>query len=161
MSDVGEPSRPGYIDDMRQIPLVPLVLGLAGLVPFWGLAVALVVPSSAIVDHAVLERALSTYAAVIISFLGGVRWGLAAASTKDRGDLNFAVSVLPSLVAWALLAAPQPWRLVGLGIVAFALGPIDATLVVQGLAPRWLGRLRIILSTGAALALLIGAAGPS
>ena len=67
------------------------------------------------------------------------------------------ISVLPSLVAWALLAAPEPWRLVGLGLAALALGPIDLGLVRGGLAPAWFGTLRIILSGGAGIALWLGA----
>ena len=142
---------------MRSIPLPPLALGLAGLIPFWVLAIGLALHGAFGLDPAGLDVALATYAAIIVSFLGGIRWGLAARS--DGESANYAISVVPSLVAWGLLAAPEPWRLAGLGIVALALGPIDAGLVKQGLAPPWLGRLRVILSSGAGVALLLGAVG--
>ena len=69
------------------------------------------------------------------------------------------MSVVPSLAAWALLAAPEPWRLAGLGVLALLLGPVDLSLVLAGDAPHWFGRLRLILSAGAGSALLLAAAG--
>ena len=139
------------------IPLAPLMLGLAGLIPFWGLAFLLLLHGAFGLNPSTLDLALATYAAVIISFLGGIRWGLAIRA-EDIGG-NYAISVVPSLIAWALLAAPEPWRLVGLGLAALVLGPIDLGLVRAGLAPRWFGRLRIILSIGVGVALLLGALG--
>lgn len=137
------------------IPSAPLLLGLAGLIPFWALAVTLLAGGVAAVTVPRADLALATYGAIIVSFLGGIRWGLAVRA--DNGGPQYAISVLPSLVAWALLAAPEPWRLAGLGAVALALGPIDLGLVRAGLAPRWFGRLRIILSVGAGAALWLGA----
>ena len=103
-----------------------------------------------------LDAALATYGAIIVSFLGGIRWGLAVPAGGDAVR-HYLVSVLPSLVAWALLAAPEPWRLAGLGLMALVLGPIDLGLVRDGLAPAWFGTLRIILSVGAGVALWLGA----
>ena len=137
------------------IPAVPLALGLAGLLPFWGLAVGLLAHGLFGVDARLLDLALATYAAIIVSFLGGIRWG--AALGRDGQGLNFIMSIVPSLVAWACLLAPEPWRLALLGLTALVLGPIDLGLVREGIAPRWFGRLRLVLSTGAGVALLLGA----
>ena len=140
---------------LTSIPAVPLGLGLGGLVPFWGLAVGLMMHGAFGLDPRVIDPALATYAAIIISFLGGIRWGLALG--REGQEANFASSIVPSLVAWACLLAPEPWRLALLGAIALSLGPIDLGLVRAGLAPRWFGRLRLILSTGAGVALLLGA----
>lgn len=67
------------------------------------------------------------------------------------------LSVLPSLAAWVLLILPEPWRLISLGCLALALGPLDRGLALSGFAPPWLGRLRLLLSSGAGMALLAGA----
>ena len=139
------------------IPSAPLALGVAGLVPFWGLSLTLLVHSALGLETGRLDLALATYAAIILSFLGGIRWGFAV---RDDADITpYVVAVAPSLVAWAALAAPEPWRLVILGLVALALGPIDLALVRSGRAPAWFGRLRLILSTGAGVALLLAAFG--
>ena len=134
-----------------------VLLGLAGLIPFWGLTVAYLRRDILELDGRNIDLALASYAAVIISFLGGIRWGLALRGPSGGGQ--YALSVLPSLVAWAALAAPEPWRLAILGVVALVLGPIDLGLVRAGLAPRWFGRLRIVLSVGAGAALLLAAFG--
>lgn len=142
----------------RPIPAAPLLLGLGGLLPFWGLALALLWPQLVPWERAASDVALATYAAVIVSFLGGIRWGLAVAASGQRQvGTHYAVSVLPSLAAWALLVLPEPGRLGALGALALILGPIDAGLVSAGLAPVWFGRLRLILSGGAGVALLVGA----
>lgn len=146
--------------ERRSIPLVPLGLGLGGLIPFWGLAIAIALRGVAGFGRVELDQALVTYAAVIVSFLGGIRWGLAVAgrgsADEDQSGM-YIVSIIPSLLAWALLAAPEPWRSAGLGLLALAMAPLDTQLVRDDYAPFWFGRLRIILSTGAAVA-LFGAA---
>ena len=141
------------------IPIAPLALGLAGLLPFWGLAVALAVHRPAGWPPAALDAALVSYAAIIVSFLGGIRWGLVVAREDGPGDwARYSFSVLPSLAAWAALLLAEPWRLAVLGLLALVLGAADQALVRSGVAPPWFGRLRLILSGGAGLALLAAAA---
>ena len=144
------------------IPYVPLGLGLAGLIPFWALAIGLSLRGAFGLTPELLESALATYGAIILSFLGGIRWGLAvAADAGENGSsehkANYVISVVPSLLAWAALAAPEPWRLGLLALIAAALGPIDLGLVRAGITPVWFGRLRLILSTGAGVALAFAA----
>ncbi len=141
----------------RTIPPEPLLLGLAGLLPFWGLALGLSVTPVAGWTTAQFALALATYGAVIVSFLGGIRWGLATASARQASAGQYGLAVLPSLAAWGALALPVVPRLALLGIVALALGPLDTPLVTAGLAPAWYGRLRLMLSAGAGAALLAAA----
>lgn len=142
-----------------RIPGAPLGLGLAGLLPFLGLAAACWAAPAWGYDRRQVDLALVTYAAVIVSFLGGIRWGLATRETEqDRAAAQYAVAVLPSLLAWTALLLPEPLRLAALGLLALGLWPIDRGLVRAGLAPPWYGRLRGILSLGAGLALWVGAA---
>jgi hypothetical protein len=139
--------------------MAPLVLGLAGLIPFWVLAIALAQTGLRPWDSEAIDSALVTYAAIILSFLGGIRWGLAVArSDSDDAALPYIISIVPSLAAWGLLVLPEPLRLACLGILALLLGPIDRRLVPAGYAPPWFGQLRLILSCGAGLALLYAAA---
>ena len=61
------------------IPKTAFLLGIGGLIPFAGLACLSGFDLSA---HGlapdVVHSALTSYAALIASFIGGVRWGLAA-----------------------------------------------------------------------------------
>lgn len=140
-----------------RIPTVPLILGGAGLIPFAGLALLLATDSLFGFPRPTIHAALSTYGALIISFLGGIRWGLALSMPDEApANRNYILSVVPQLLAWAFLALPAPWDLRGLALLVLVLGAADAALVRSGAAPGWFGRLRIGLSAGAGLALLVG-----
>jgi len=135
----------------RSAPPAALILGGAGLIPFLGLGVLVMLGQSLL---GIAPRPLlASYGAVIASFLGGLRWGAAAASPEGRGA-DYAIAVVPSLLAWAALFAPAPWDLAGLGALVLAWGLVDQDLPRRGLVPAWLGRLRLVLSGVAGLALL-------
>ena len=135
--------------------LVPWSLGLAGLLPFWGLAMALLTGHTASATPAGVSFALAAYAATIASFLGGIRWGLAVRETENGAAWgDYVVAVLPQLLAWAALALPDRSRLLALGVLIILAGPLDLGLVRRGVAPAWFGRLRMVLSLGAGAGLL-------
>lgn len=142
---------------LATVPLGALVLGIAGLIPFLGFAaLALSGQEGDLTTLGLAPRTiLSTYGAVIASFLGGIRWGAAAA--RGGGNSDYLVAILPSLIAWAALAAPPPWDLRILGGLVLLWGFVDQDLSRRGLAPPWLGRLRLGLSLVAGLSLLIAA----
>lgn len=139
------------------VPPVALVLGTAGLIPFLGFAFLSVSGGDAGLSTLGLSAraVLSTYGAVIASFLGGIRWGAAAARGGGGGD--YAIAIVPSLLAWTALAIPAPWDLRMLGCLVLAWGLVDQDLPRRGLVPVWLGRLRLGLSVVAGLSLLIAA----
>lgn len=142
----------------RATPLAPLALGAAGLLPFAVLALAVLLGWDAAfgLRHGLARTALVTYGAVIASFLGGVRWGLVAAEPdQGRVTLDYALAVVPSLLAWSALALPAPWDLRAVGALVLLWGVVDQDLSRRGLAPAWLGRLRLALSVGAGAALLV------
>jgi hypothetical protein len=146
--------------DPRAVPPVPLVLGIAGLVPFFGLAVLAATGAAGTPGLPGLAptTALLVYAALILSFLGGVRWGVAVSmEDQARARREYVISVLPTLIAWATLALSASsglWTMTGL-MVALAL--FDYGLTCRNEAPEWYGRLRLGLGAGAALALGIAA----
>ncbi len=129
-------------------------LGYAGLLP----QLAAVVVLSAH-DPATRFTALAmayAYAALILSFLGGIWWGLAAkahAATPVPGWIWFA-AVAPSLIALASAwpwATGDPWpgpSLVVLGIALIGSLAVDYKLRAAGLCPPWWLRLRAPLSIG-------------
>ncbi|MEA1942325.1 MAG: DUF3429 domain-containing protein [Pseudomonadota bacterium] len=143
------------------IPRQALWSGLAGLLPFW-LPVLLAVQAAATQRSAAAEEAAFTiYAAIILGFLGGVRWGRALAPGENPPGRHWLASIAPSVLGVAAVA------------VHWAAGPVPAfVLVLAGLAgqyvwdrsaverrrlPRWYGRLRTVLSasaSGAAIAMI-------
>lgn len=140
---------------IEAIPLPALGLGVAGLIPFAFGAIMVWCPVPVMAEHGVIL--LGRYGAVILSFLGGVRWGrllVDEASLARWWPLT--LSILPGLVAWVALLLPDTamFAVLAMGFVFQYL--IDRDAVENRLLPFWYGRLRLILTAGATLAIVSG-----
>jgi hypothetical protein len=136
----------------RRVPLAALLLGVAGLLPTL-LALFVRLAAGATPDHS-LPLALGAlgllYSALILSFLGGIWWGLAAAQLRpEEAPGLLAVSVVPTVVALVLVGLSLRWPMPAsllLGL-AIALTPlVDRALGRMDLTPPWWMRLRWPLS---------------
>lgn len=128
-----------------RIPIAPLALGIAGLVPFVGLSGIIVL--NAHLPAAEAWRALALYGAVILSFMGGVHWGLAmamgAAARGSRATAGYLASIVPALVAWVTIAALPPRPATTVLSFGFAMLLIyDLAATRRGDAPDWYATLR-------------------
>ena len=135
----------------NRVPLAPALLGAAGLIPpLVGAAVAFGDLGS---FGPVAGGFILTYAALILSFLGGSWWAFASRDERPRWGLMI-LAVAPTLAAWAILPMRSTVE-AGLWMAALiALSPLaDWLLHRRGLTPRWWMRLRVPLSL--ALALLV------
>jgi hypothetical protein len=130
------------------LPQAALVLGAAGLLPFLALStqVATRFPFGPQMTGPALY-ALLIYGAVILSFLGGIQWGLAV-NSADRSDAwrRYGFSVLPSFVAWAGLWIGSRNGLVTLAVGMAFWGAYELWSTGLGEAPVWYGRLRLALT---------------
>lgn len=78
------PSFSKMSSDLKAVPLIPRVLGLAGALPFLVLsppvaqALRIFLPMDVVANAAMFQAA---YGGCIVSFLGAVHWGLAMGST--------------------------------------------------------------------------------
>ena len=144
------------------IPGAAYRLGLAGLIPFYAGVLALWMTPSLLPMSAALaaHRLELFYAAIILSFMGGVRWGLA----MDReDDLGLALSTTPALIAWLALwptgvlgiAPTAPVRYGVLMLAFLVLMIADVRASAEGDAPEWYGSLRVRLTFAVALALAL------
>ena len=135
------------------IPAPALALGLAGLIPFFAGAAALWVALPVLTPELGL-RLITAYGAIILSFLGGIRWGTAIGpyDTRRQG-LEFSASVLGSLAGLAALFIP-PVPALTLLITGFLMqGLWDVMSVEAGRLPPWFGKLRMLLTAGAVISL--------
>ena len=134
-------------------------LGVGGLIPFVALSGSAPFLAGAQKTWAVF--ALGAYAAAILSFLGGIQWGLTIGSDLRNGRDDtlagrLALSVVPSLIGWAALLVPGPANLVLLAVgFAFVLY-IDVEAARAGKAPAWYPRLRWPLSLVVITSLVFG-----
>ena len=142
------------------MPRPAAVLGAAGLLPF--IACALQIATGQPLGPRLTGPALYgllIYGAVVLSFLGGIHWGLAVGSA-DRSDSwrRYGFSVVPSFVGWAGVWIGGRAGLITLaaGIAVWCLYELWSTGL--GEAPAWYGKLRIALSVVAAGALAAAAA---
>ncbi len=111
---------------MKPLPRIAWILGYAGLIPFAFLTF-LIAMGKTFTFSAELPLVWwqATYAAIILSFLGAVSWGVALGmqellSNTDRIRL-FSYSVIPSILAWLALLLPVKFSLFVLaGLVLFA-----------------------------------------
>lgn len=139
---------------MIGIPRTPLLLGLAGLIPFvWGMATSIYQvtwASDLFVGHGVL----ADYGMVILSFMSGVIWGFATRATGRQANLLYVLSVIPAL--WAFLFAFGEYMLLTLAAGFLFILPIDIVATRAGLAPPWWAKLRVILTAVVVPCLVIG-----
>ena len=131
-------------------------LGHLGLLPF--VLGALLVWLGLDPDpHLFVTLALSAYAALILSFLGGIHWGLAMRHSAPPASLLL-WGVVPTLLAWMAVLMPPFAGLVLQGLLLLVCYAVDRRVYpVQGVA-HWL-TLRFRLSAVASLCCFLGAAG--
>lgn len=144
---------------------IATLLGNFGLLPFVALAIAVWMPWEPW-QLAKLQAALVAYAAVILSFLGGVHWGLVLATPNlDRARAWNALlwGVMPALLGWLallmLMLGLPGWLVLGFLVGDFWLARlVDGSLMPTYAVPaQWYLGLRTRLTAIATLALAAAA----
>lgn len=136
-----------------------LRLGYLGLMPFvlGVILVGLVHPDVHHEEHRFVVDALSKYAAVIISFLAGIHWGLAMRGGAPKLDDRLTWGVVPSLVAWIAVVMPPNAGLVVHGVTLIVCYLNDRKHYPSWGAAAWL-TLRFRLTVVASLSCFVAAA---
>lgn len=130
-----------------------LWLGYAGLIPFVaGAMLAWLLPPD---SRPLAGVALAAYAAVIVSFLGGIHWGI---GFRDGAPRLFLWGVVPSMVAAAALLLPLRYGLLVHGSMLLLCLAVDRRVYTAHGLQAWLG-LRWRLSLVAATSCFVAAAG--
>jgi ABC-type amino acid transport system permease subunit len=134
------------------------ILAYAGLLPFIGLSVLLWLVDPDL--HPFVALALAGYGASIVSFLGGIHWGIGfrnASRMHNAPLFNFGWGVVPSLLAWIAITMPA---YAGLPLLALILGlcyAVDRKTYPEAGLEEWLP-MRLHLTVVAAISCLMGAA---
>jgi hypothetical protein len=143
----------------RTVPTAAAWLGGAGLIPFVVLAVAAATASTDV--RPLLIEWLIRYAAVIVTFVGALHWGVLMrkpeAAPREQW-LHLGWSIVPALLAWAALGVGPRMALLVL-MVLFALQlAMDRRLVRHHDVVAWFLRMRVRLTLVALTALASGLA---
>jgi len=131
----------------QTIPRSALILGVLGLIPFVAGGILVWVPQLGGIRPS-LPPLVFYYAALIISFLGGVRWG-AAMQNKTAGATlarELSASVLPTLITLVCFILSLPAAIVMLLVLITSQGLLDVLAARQDTLVSWYGPLRILLS---------------
>lgn len=138
-------------------PKGPWVLGLCGLMPFFGaLAGGQLAPSP---YNGVATTIFFSYGAIILSFLGGTRWGFEIGSRPEGpGFFTLVFSIIPSLVGLVAAVSQYVSPLLGLGLLmaGFVLTWLWDYATSGGSTrrwPLWYRPLRTVLTLGAVIAI--------
>lgn len=147
---------------MTRIPLAPLSLGLAGLIPFvWGAATYM---SDALAlwgvanlgPRAVGPYVIVPYGTVILSFMSGVLWGFATKANGAQAAACYALSVVPALWAFLMPGNGQFSALINLIVGFTGLLILDFAFSRWGLTPPWWMTLRCLLTGIVVTSLAVG-----
>lgn len=146
------------------------LLALLGFLPFAFLTTLLLVDPGLIPQDigwdvgpgSLVITAFKVYAAIILSFIGGIRWGVAI--VQQQGDREESEALVlaagPSLIGWLAFFTGEPWSFAVFAVAYAATGWWDGRLAGNKGVPSWFGRLRLML-TVLVMATMIAAFGAS
>jgi len=120
-------------------------LSLAGFIPFGVISVMLFVVGQ---NHPLFDAVLDIFkvwSVIILSFLGGIRWGFAIAN-QPFDTTSLWLSVVGSILGWIALLLSDMYALLLLLLLFCAHGAWDSFFINAGNAPPWFGAIRIILT---------------
>lgn len=138
---------------MLSIPRAPLILGLAGLLPFvWGVFSA---ASPGLQDWGIQTIGARFvgpyvslfYGAVILSFMSGVLWGFATKLEGGQAATGYVLSVIPALWAFFTTGGGAENAAVNLMIGFLGLLVLDWHFWRFDATPPWWMQLRIMLTS--------------
>lgn len=137
-------------------PIAARMLGYAGLIPFITLAIVALAGGAEVADQA--RSSAIAYGVAILSFMGGCRWGFAAAGLGEGPQVEpLARSVAPALLGWVALILSPKIGAAGTAMLLIAgflaLYADDRRAQAMGGAPAWWTSLRLPLTAGATLSL--------
>jgi len=139
-------------------PAIAAWLGGLGLIPFVSMTLFWIMDGPYLPFDPGL--ALLVYGAIILSFLGGIHWGIALKPGPSVHDdhavfsRSLVIGVVPSIVGWVALSCPMRIAIALLCVGFLAQLWVDLRTVSSGRLPEWFARLRIALTTIVVLCLL-------
>lgn len=146
---------------VNQVPTTAGWLGYLGLLPFFVQTLAVVFGPNgedSLAHHAAFG--VASYGAVILSFLGGITWGLTVNNPQlanVQGSRELIYSMLPALAAWAAILLPTAFTLWFCAIGFLVAFIHDWKTAPLHALPAWFLRLRLHLSLGAIVSVLLTA----
>lgn len=149
---------------MRGVPFASSLLGVAGLVPFvYGVMLILsgpgVLPGFGIFEPTPAGgvKLLQDFGAIILGFMGGCLWGFGSTPGQVPKFGILLASIVPAGIALLSMRPEPAMSCAGLALGFAVLQGIDMVLHRKGVTPDYWISLRLPLTTGVIVCLLVGA----
>jgi hypothetical protein len=137
-----------------RVPAAAWVAGALAVLPLLAALVVLWSPGQLGLGE-LPRQAGPIYAALLVSLFGGIRWGAALGPVAPAyAGREFILSVLPAYVSWIALALRPELALCLLLSTLLLQALWDVLAVEEGRLPYWYGKLRMLLTAAAAIAIL-------
>jgi len=120
-------------------------IAMLGWLPFLGGLIFTVFPNLSPFDTLIFERAMIGYGALILAFLGGVRWGIRLQGGAGS-DLTFVMGVLGSVLGFITLLMPYSLALAVLTVGYGAHGAWDVWSGASGGVPGFYAKMRSFMT---------------
>ncbi|NXA51286.1 TMM69 protein, partial [Nothocercus julius] len=137
---------------IKDSPKPALYLSLAGLIPFVSVPLVMAIQGT---YYPELAFAQITYGAIVVSFLGGIKWGFAIPENSPAKPdwRNLANSVVPPLFAWQVFLFENVTH--GAVLLVMGLGiALHYDLGLLPTYPAWFKALRVVTTLVAVVSLL-------
>ncbi|MBO6896489.1 MAG: DUF3429 domain-containing protein [Shimia sp.] len=145
-----------------KVPTAPLLLGLAGLLPFlWGALTYLSADLALWGTKTLGPRFVGPYiqlfyGSIILSFMSGVLWGFATKTAGRQAAVGYALSTIPALWAFFMTGGGPVGAGTNLIFGFIGLLFLDYTFYKWQLTPPWWMQLRLFLTAVVICCLAIG-----
>ncbi|MEM7070021.1 MAG: DUF3429 domain-containing protein [Pseudomonadota bacterium] len=130
------------------------ILSIGGFIPFGLLALLIALTGHGSPLFQPLLDIFKIWSVIILSFLGGIRWGLAI-SHEPFDNFSLVLSVVGSILAWMAMLLPDTYAIPVLLVLFCAHGAWDSFFINLGKAPPWFASIRVTLTFLVAAAHLI------
>ena len=150
---------------MKPLPRIAWILGYGGLLPFFTLTIAVLLRSSLpMLENARLDWWLVAYAAIVLSFVGAVHWGVVLGLQdwlNERETPRLLIySVVPAILAWLTLLLPVNIALLVMGMLMVGSYIADSIWLFERLKSQY-AKLRLHLTIVSTLLLFAAGIGIS
>ncbi|OXB51153.1 UNVERIFIED_CONTAM: hypothetical protein H355_013806 [Colinus virginianus] len=137
---------------LKDSPKPALYLSLAGLIPLVSVPLFMVIQRT---YHPELALVQVTYGAIIVSFIGGMKWGFAVPENSPAKPdwLNLANSTILPLLAWQALLLKDITSSAVMLVISLGVA-LHYDLSLLPTYPLWFKGLRIVVTVVAVLSLL-------
>ncbi len=126
-------------------------LSLIAVIPLLMLAVMLYASGRENAGFLPLLDAFKTLSALSLSYLGGIRLGIAMRDQSLR-PFAMATTILPAMVGWLCLFLPDILSISLLLLAVCAMGAWDSFAFNNGPGPTWFANMRTLMTLLAAMA---------